>query len=569
MKDIEIVYLEVDEEILSIISRLGEIGGEKAIFVVPKEAILTHSLINLKLLAKEAKKRGKTLDIVTTDEAGVNLAKKAGFAVYDSLGQAKAIQEEYNDTREDEEFQEEDSFSDQEGVEDETEEKSSTDDEADQDVPTAKDQLSHSPAPEEANQEPMARRDFDMDKNEMDKQTPTFKGKVPFGLKFKFNKRFLKIGLIVLGVVVVGAGLTLAYLYLPKAQISLYLKAQEKDAQTTLAMAQDAKNGELKSQTIEIDKDKTGQGKATGQKEQGAKATGKIIISNYWDSAPQLLVAGTRFQAISNNKIFRVPQEITVPGTTIQQGNLVPGSIEIEVEADDIGAEYNIAPDRFIIPGLPTDKQAKIYGESNNPMTGGIKKTVKVVSQDDCTNLLNSTKEALQKETEKDLAQKAKAYKDYKFDTGFIFSQVAEEKCDPAVDSEANSFSASAKVHYIVFLYKENDLKALLKDKMQPEISKTKDLATDSFSQIDFLEKNVDIAKKYLNLKIKTNLILIAKLDISAIKNNILGKDRDSATKYLNSFSDVKKVEIKFLPSFIKRLPKSANRIMIETKEAK
>jgi len=90
-KEIEIIYLEADEEIPSVISRLEEAKSENLVLVVPKEAILIHSVINLKLLRREADKRGKKIAIVTKDEAGQNLAKKASFPVYDSIAQAQSL----------------------------------------------------------------------------------------------------------------------------------------------------------------------------------------------------------------------------------------------------------------------------------------------------------------------------------------------------------------------------------------------------------------------------------------------------------------------------------------------
>jgi Ni,Fe-hydrogenase III component G len=202
-------------------------------------------------------------------------------------------------------------------------------------------------------------------------------------------------------------------------------------------------------------------------------------------------------------------------------------------------------------------------------MSGGIKKTVKVVSQEDCDKLLVSIKDELAKDAQKDLTNQAKNKKEYVFNSSLIFPQDISSSCDPAVGTETDKLTGKAKVHYMVFLYKDNDLKALLKAQALKDLDPTKDLANDSFSKFDISDKKADLENKKLTLKINTNLVIIPKMDLNLIKNNILGKDRDSAVKYLNTLPKVKKIEINFTPTFIKRIPRNVSRIIIDVRQAK
>jgi hypothetical protein len=74
-------YIEIDEEIISAVSRLRKSGDRENIFVLPKRALILQSIINLKLLGREAEKLGKTVIIMTQDEQGMRLAEKAGLRV--------------------------------------------------------------------------------------------------------------------------------------------------------------------------------------------------------------------------------------------------------------------------------------------------------------------------------------------------------------------------------------------------------------------------------------------------------------------------------------------------------
>jgi len=78
-------YLDIDEEITSIVDRLRKAKAREIIIVVPKRALLIQSIVNLKLLKKEAENLGKQLIIVTQDKLGKMLVEKAGIAVEQRL----------------------------------------------------------------------------------------------------------------------------------------------------------------------------------------------------------------------------------------------------------------------------------------------------------------------------------------------------------------------------------------------------------------------------------------------------------------------------------------------------
>ncbi len=74
-------YIEIDEEIIGAVSRLRKSNVSENIFVFPKRALILQSIINLKLLAREAEKLGKSIIVMSQDEQGMRLAEKAGLRV--------------------------------------------------------------------------------------------------------------------------------------------------------------------------------------------------------------------------------------------------------------------------------------------------------------------------------------------------------------------------------------------------------------------------------------------------------------------------------------------------------
>lgn len=78
-------YIDIDEEITSVVDRLRKAKATDVIIVVPKRALLVQSIVNLKLLKKEADKMGKQISIVTQDKLGKMLIEKVGINVEEKL----------------------------------------------------------------------------------------------------------------------------------------------------------------------------------------------------------------------------------------------------------------------------------------------------------------------------------------------------------------------------------------------------------------------------------------------------------------------------------------------------
>jgi len=84
------LYIDIDEEITSIVDRVRKAQAIELIVVAPKRALLLQSLVNLKLLKKEADRRKKRIMIVTQDRIGKKLIEKAGILVQGKMDDSMA-----------------------------------------------------------------------------------------------------------------------------------------------------------------------------------------------------------------------------------------------------------------------------------------------------------------------------------------------------------------------------------------------------------------------------------------------------------------------------------------------
>ncbi len=137
----------------------------------------------------------------------------------------------------------------------------------------------------------------------------------------------------------------------------------------------------------------------TKEKEVEKKAFGNIIIFNKYSSKSQKLRKRTRFET-ADGKVYRINKSVTVPGTTVEDGKIVPGNVEVTVYADIPGEEYNIGLTDFTIPGFKGDPRFnKFYARSKTPMKDGFSGTIKIASPEDIEKVekesQNSLKETL------------------------------------------------------------------------------------------------------------------------------------------------------------------------------
>lgn len=90
-------YIDGEEEITSIISRLRKSPTQENVLVIPQRALVLQSVVNLKLLRKEAEDLQKNIVIVTQDKQGALLADKSGIPVkstFDGLQKEGALKED-------------------------------------------------------------------------------------------------------------------------------------------------------------------------------------------------------------------------------------------------------------------------------------------------------------------------------------------------------------------------------------------------------------------------------------------------------------------------------------------
>lgn len=534
----EILYLEPDEEITSVIDKIKNAHSSKLGLVVPRDATLLQSVVNLKLLSKEATSLGKEIAIVTTDRIGRNLAAQVGIPVFNSIEEQKPI------------FQPQ----------------------------------PPKPSPEEiieldtANQAPIE-QPKDVQVHHFQEKPLVWRRKEAPILKPQFSQKpeinttkspvhhdYSKLRKIIWPILAIILVLSLiaGYLLLPRATAKVFVLSEDLKktvdvTATSKTKTEDLTQSVFPGELIESQKEKQEKFSTTGKKTIGTKASGTITLYNEWDSNPHNLSAGTKLSSLS--KTFLTKSDVSIPAFERVGGNDQKGSVKVDIEAENPGEDYNVKAGRFTILGLPAAQQEKIYGQSNSDLTGGESREVQVISQEDYDKAKFKLVEGLNKEIAADFLKKTSGKK-------IVEKAIVKPDPDissPKVDSEAKDFEmkVSLKEQVIIFdsaKFKDFLVKILTK---QAPVNKMVTIAKDEDIGYEVTKTAYD--KGELDLKVNILAKISDKISTDKIKSEIIGKNLTDAENIIKNTPGVSKVEITMSPSWwFKKIPNFEKNVEVE-----
>jgi len=296
-----------------------------------------------------------------------------------------------------------------------------------------------------------------------------------------------------------------------------------------------------------------------------SKATGVIRIYNAYNSSPQTLVATTRFMS-PDGKIFRLIDRVVVPGAKIENGKITPSYIDAEVVADKPGESYNIGPTKFTIPGFQgTPRYETFYGESLKPMTGGYIGETKIVGQSDVNKakqeILDIAFVSLNEELKSKIPPTAVVLDDAK---QLI---LVEATTTPKIGEKAEEFELSAKVVLKSLVFDENDVKKLFEILARQENPQLNDKELFKYS-FNYGAPRVDFSdKKLLSFPVLAKLTFRDKINVTDFKNKLSGKSTQELEDFFKQYNTIEKVDVSIWPNFLKFMPLNNNRIQVMVDE--
>lgn len=563
----DVIYIDVDDEITTIIDKVTSSRSKILALVLPKRATTLQSIVNMKLLKRAADDGSKHLVLITSEAGLLPLAANTGLYVAKNLQSKPEVPDVPQAVAElPDDFEESLSL---DAAEPKLNKRSSVGDLAKGSTsPTAIDD-SIDMGGAVADKNPIMRNMAGAGAVVGGAADATDKGKgnSPKGPRNKklaipnFNKfrgwMFIGGGALVALIVI----WIVCFKVLPHAYITVKTDSQAISSNIDVTLSAsvssvDTDSGIVPAKTQSVDKTLTAAADATGQQNNGQKASGTITVINCSDNTVSL-PAGTGFSSggltFVSSKAVSVPQsdyKMSGSGFTCKED----GTASINVVAQNAGAKYNISAASYSIAGSPSNVKAK-----GSAMSGGTDDITKIVQSSDIES-------AKSKISAQDTSAIKAQLKDQLENQGLKAIDATFVAGAPAITTSvsagtaADSVTVTEKITYTMMGAAQSDLKKLVASAVNNKIDTSKQAITD-YGLDDASFTSQDPSSGTVSMSVTA--VAGPDLKIADLRKQVAGKKTGDAQKALKTNPGVTDINVTYSPFWVTSIPGNESKITI------
>ncbi|PIR69893.1 MAG: hypothetical protein COU47_00445 [Candidatus Niyogibacteria bacterium CG10_big_fil_rev_8_21_14_0_10_46_36] len=316
-------------------------------------------------------------------------------------------------------------------------------------------------------------------------------------------------------------------------------------------------------ETVHLEETIEGRAETQGEKDVEEKASGKLTIYNEFSSDPQVLVRRTRFET-EDGKIYRIAEQVTVPGANVKDGTIEASSIEVIVYADEPGEEYNIGPAEFTIPGFKgSPRFDKFYARSFAGMTGGFKGKTRVVTEKDAADLSSSLQTQLSEELKRQATNELPEGLLIPAGASRITTIAKDFSADIGKPADQLTLNMSLRLDGLAVSFETIEAeiinKYLAKDDTDPEAFDIVNVHDLSYSTED-----VDFDAGTMTLRIQGLAHVAWHIDYDGLTSALAHADYRKQVRIFSQYASIEEAAISFFPSWWRVFPNNTDKIIIE-----
>ncbi|MCK5286089.1 MAG: hypothetical protein KAJ58_02600 [Candidatus Pacebacteria bacterium] len=379
----------------------------------------------------------------------------------------------------------------------------------------------------------------------------------------KIEKKKMSFGKKILVLIIIGIIAFSGFVFLVSSSVVINVVSRQLTKRTDASFIAVSSNetGGIPFDIIMLDKTVTESINATGEESVEEKASGEIIIFNNYSSENQRLIKNTRFET-PEGLIFRIQNSIVVPGQEKDStGKIIPGSIEVTVYADQPGEKFNIELKDFVVPGFEgTDRFDKFYARSTTVMSGGYKGVKKIASETDVENV----KIQLGGKLVNELTEEIKT----QIPEGFVLYEdgIFSETKFLGTKDMGDNVGVEVKANVYAIIFNKNNLSKYVAENIIDDYDGA-DLVISNLENLNFEIKNKADVEPWVenrfvfSLKGECNFEWI--FDEEALKNDFVGKSKESTNEILSRYPSIDSADIVIKPFWKNSFPRSTGKIEI------
>lgn len=346
------------------------------------------------------------------------------------------------------------------------------------------------------------------------------------------------------------AGMVFVWIYFPKADVTVFVSTQTLREEAEVVLQETIPAVE---KTAEVSGQKTAS--ASGSKTVGEKAKGRVTIRN--GTAVDIDVESGTILVGPNDLRFVLSEPIEVPAASSPS---TPGAETVEVEAAEIGSEYNLSKgETFVVGNYPKSEVDAVVQED---LSGGSSREIVAVSESDLEDLEEDLTSELKNKAASQLEQELGGEQMLIRET--MEAVVSNAQFDRQAGDEADSVSLDMSLELRALVVNKADLASYAKLSLAEEVPDGFVLL-DSQIKYDFENADQDDDLWKFDLVITANLL--PEIDPDQLAGEISGKSPEAAQTYLSTVSGLTRSNIRISPQFpgpLLRVPFRSSQISVE-----
>ena len=573
----DIYYIEPEDDITDIINRLKTSKQKIIALVPPKKVSILRSAINLKLIVRTAKTLDKAVVIVTLDPALMKLSAAAGLPFAKNLQSRPILPSEFKEDISKASPETEETISNQNQPtlpHDEISNSSNTEESASKESP--KNQTKKNPVKALLNKriaksaDKKTNSEISLDSAEVESSQESESNAVKKIPSFDKLRKWIILGAITTVFIICLS--VWALVFAPAAKISVKIKTTPDNFSENITFATSVdqasnKEGKILLETETLEKETSVEFEATGERNDGNKATGKLTLTANFNFStttasatnPDKISIPTGSAFAKGNLNFLTTTNVdfswdgSAAGCTSRNNNICQVRKTVDVIAFEGGTKFNI-------DASASGWQSSVnHVDAFNPakMSGGTDKIVKIVSAPD----VEKAKLQLgQIDEGKDELFAKVQDSDLRIDASYQKS-MGEVNSIPAIGEVASTGKAklSTKVTYKVNILDKKAIEEYIKTLVNSRLGEDQRIYDISSLFIErFQEGNGTSAK--LKAVIKTGPEVTEK----TVLDKSLGKKIGEVTTLIKSINGVSEVKVDTSFPWVRSIPSDVNKVSVD-----
>jgi hypothetical protein len=569
------IIVEKNESVAEVIDRILNEPDSEITLVISKGSTLGKTMRNFHLLKREVEDAGRTLAIESVDENILAFAKESGMEGSHPLWSGSRADGGFSD------------ILPMDGHDKDGELPVEKPDPPAKKLSSKKRQKGESSVRITIHEEEEASEESEQWEGQKEKEAVTMADEVEVEKKnfFSSESRFFKetavpeardgesaprrsgivkkiVGYAIFGVLVLAAAFFAVPRFLGSAKVTLDFQKTPWEYKHTFTADKsvgniNAANNNIPAQVFVSNKNITQLFPASGNANVSQKAKGTITIYNAYSSAPQSLVATTRF-VTPDGKIFRLINGVTVPGAQVTNGQIVPSSINAPIIADQAGDSYNVGSiAKLAIPGFQgTPKYNGFYGSIASSTSGGFVGNKAVPTASDITAAKAKVTDILQSAFPN--GEQAN-YDNFKILDGATSTQIIKLAVSTSTN-EKGEFYVLGEAVFKAIGFDETALKVFLLT--QTENNGT---ASSTFSALsmNYSGTQADFTKGMVSFLLDAQGTVEPAFSADDFRRIILGKSIANARSMIAALPGLADGTISAWPSWLANIPSNPNKVQI------